>query len=192
MESKLLWQSCKIWQQNAPSLSSSRWWPSAPRYSLTQPLSVSILRNISFWQFSYNQIKIWLNCPASARIISSFDFKHRTSYDNPFSFLTLVWYMCQGERFSSYKLRQKSWGCLGQKNFFTKSHETKTIENGNGISNWATQAGIWGFELGLEKKTIYWEMGLGPPLDDPLIRQAPVTLIHSGKQRVGKGGNKNR
>ena len=25
----------------------------------------------------------------------------------------------------------------------------------------------------------------------PLIRQAPVTLIHSGKQRVGKGGNKN-
>ena len=40
-------------------------------------------------------------------------------------------------------------------------HETKTIENG-------TQAGIVGFELGLEK-TIYWEVGLGPPptLHDP-------------------------
>ena len=36
-----------------------------------------------------------------------------------------------------------------------------------GIYFWATQAGIVGFELGLEK-TIYWEMGLGPPLHDPL------------------------
>ena len=32
-----------------------------------------------------------------------------------FSFFTLEWYMCQGESFSSYKLRQKSWGWLGQK-----------------------------------------------------------------------------
>ena len=32
----------------------------------------------------------WLNCPASARFISSFDFKHRTSYNIYFNRLQLL------------------------------------------------------------------------------------------------------
>ena len=42
-----------------------------------------------FKQFKFNSnLSNCLNCPASARIISSFDFKHRTAYNISFIYMT--------------------------------------------------------------------------------------------------------
>ena len=50
----------------------------------------------------------------------------------------------------------------------TGIHENKKqLKNGNGISIWATQAGIVGFELGFEKKNNFLGNGIRTPLHDP-------------------------
>ena len=63
----------------------------------------------------------------------------------------------------------------------------KTIENGNGISIWATQAGIVGFELGFEKNNF---LGNGirtpPPPSPPSCLSKSFTLWSTGQPQTVK------